>query len=330
MQFGGRTRHFLPFWCTICSDRYVLGLLKGVKIPFINNELPHQRKIPSELHMSEEEMVFVDNHLSELLAEGFIEKLDHMLPNGWVSNIFLVPKRQGGFRMILNLKELNKFVKYTKFKMDHVDKVISLLRPSDFMGSLDLTSAYGQVHLDNRHKNFFQFTWCGQIYCYVTLPQGFSDSPRMFVRITSPVMAYLRDRLIDILIYKDDTFLRAPTANILSENLKVTLDLFGKCGLVVNTQKSCIIPTQQMEFLGFLFDSVAYTIAVTDEKHGSLLKLITSVVNNPKTTMTIRHLTKIIGKIVAIFPACLQAKLHYRTLERYKTKRVLLHRSWSK
>ena len=123
--------------------------------------------------MSEEEMAFVDNHLSELLAEGFIEQLDHMLPNGWVSNIFLVPKRQGGFHMILNLKELNKFVKYTKFKMDHVDKVISLLRPSDFMGSLDLMAAYGQVHLDNRYKKIFQFTWCGQFYCYVTLPQKF-------------------------------------------------------------------------------------------------------------------------------------------------------------
>ena len=105
--------------------------------------------------MSEEEMAFVDNHLSELLADGFIEKLDHMLPNGWVSNIFLVPKCQGGFCMILNLKELNKFVKYTKFKMDHVDKVISLLRPLDFMGSLDLTAAYGQVQLDNRYKKNF-------------------------------------------------------------------------------------------------------------------------------------------------------------------------------
>ena len=67
---------------------------------------------------------------------------------------------------------------------------------------------------------------------------------------------------------------------------------------MINTQKSCIVPTQQMEFLGFLFDSVAYTITVTDEKHGSLLKLITSVVNNPTATMTIRHLAKIIGKIV--------------------------------
>ena len=287
MQFGGRTRHFLPFWHSICSDRYVLGLLKGVKIPFIDNKMPRQHKILHELNMSEEEMTLVDSHLLELLEEGFIIKLDAMIPNSWVSNIFLVPKCQGGFRMILNLKELNKFIQYTKFKMDHIDKVVNLLCLFDFMGSLNLISAYGQVNLDTKYQNFFQFTWRGVFYCYVTLPQGFSDSPRMFVRITLPLMAYLRDRLVDILIYIDDTFLRAPTSAELSMNLATTLDLFDKCGLLVNKQKSCIVPTQRMEFFGFLFDSVEYTISVTDNKHQALFNLITKIVKKLKSTMTV-------------------------------------------
>ena len=76
MKFGSRTRNFLPFWRSICSDRYVLGLLKGVKIPFIDDKWPKQHKIPCELHMSNEEKAFVDTHLLELLEEGFIVKLD--------------------------------------------------------------------------------------------------------------------------------------------------------------------------------------------------------------------------------------------------------------
>ena len=143
-------------------------------------------------------------------------------------------------------------------------------------------------------------------------------------------MVYLRDRLVDILIYIDDTFLHAPTSAELSMNLATTLDLFDKCGLLVNKQKSCIVPTQRMEFLGFLFDSVEYTISVTDDKHQALLNLITKIVKKPRSTMTVRHLAKIIGKIVAIFPACPKAKLHYRTLEHFKTKMVLVHGSWRK
>ena len=64
--------------------------------------------------------------------------------------------------MILNLKELNTHVKYTKFKMDHIDKVVSLLRLHDVMASLDLISAYGQVHLDPHHQKFSIYV-AGQI-----------------------------------------------------------------------------------------------------------------------------------------------------------------------
>ena len=100
MKFGGRTHYFLLFWCSICTDRYVLSLLKGVKIPFINDKPPIQHKIPQELKMTDEEMSFVDTHLEELLWDGFIKKLDNQIPNGLVSDIFLVPKHQGEFRMI--------------------------------------------------------------------------------------------------------------------------------------------------------------------------------------------------------------------------------------
>ena len=108
--------------------------------------------------------------------------------------------------MILNLKHLNKHVAYTKFKMDHIDKVIQLIQEGDWMSSLDLTSAYGHLWIQEKYQKFFQFTWRGQYYCYITLPQGFSDSPRMFVRCTNPIMAFLRKQLIDIVIYIDDTF----------------------------------------------------------------------------------------------------------------------------
>ena len=170
----------------------------------------------------------------------------------------------------------------------------------------------------------------GAFYCYVTLPQGFSDAPHMFVRITQPLMAQLCAQLIDILIYIDDTFLRAPSDRELLHNLKVTQELFANCGLTVNIEKSCLIPTTSMEFLGFIFDTISFTITVSSSKQSALLNLITPFVDKPNMKISIRHLAKIIGKIVSIFPACDKAKLHYRTLERYKTMKILEFSSWSK
>ena len=131
MLIGGKVRHFLPFWCTICKDKYILALLKGIHVPFVN-KAPIQKSLPHELKMSEEEMTFIDQELQHLLNMGCIKALEGKIPGGWVSNIFLVAKKNGGFRMILNLKKLNEHVVYTKFKMDHIDRVVQLLQKGDF------------------------------------------------------------------------------------------------------------------------------------------------------------------------------------------------------
>ena len=151
-QIGGRIRHFLPFWYTICKDRVVLDMLKAVKVPFINNTPPTQSTLLCELKMSVEEQNFMQAELQQLLVHRFIRKLDKMIPNGWVSNIFLVPKKDGGFRMILSLKELNKHVVYTKFKMDGIEKVIEMLRPMDYCSSLDISRAYGHLYIFLEHQ----------------------------------------------------------------------------------------------------------------------------------------------------------------------------------
>ena len=211
-------QHFLPFWYKICKDRVVLNMLKGIKVPFIDNTPPIQTTLQRELKMSIEEQTFVDQELSDILTQGFIWKLDSMILNVWVSNIFLVPKKNWGFRMILNLKELNKHVVYTKFKMDGIEKVVQMLCPMDFCSSLDISRAYCHLYIFLDHQKYFQFTWKGQFYCYCTLPQGFSDSPQIFVKCTAPIVAALHKLLVNILIYIDDTFLPAPSFKQMEKN----------------------------------------------------------------------------------------------------------------
>ena len=54
--------------------------------------------------MSREECDFMANKIKELLTDGSIKEVDKSHPKGWLSNIFLVPKSDGGFHMILNMK----------------------------------------------------------------------------------------------------------------------------------------------------------------------------------------------------------------------------------
>ena len=82
----------------------------------------------------------------------------------------------------------------------------------------------------------------------------------------APIMAQLRKALVDILIYIDDTFIRTSTEQQALDSLHYTKKIFEKCGLTINKDKSCMVPTTHMEFLRFIIDSVEYSIAVTHEK----------------------------------------------------------------
>ena len=62
-----------------------------------------------------------------------------------VSPLFVVKK--GRTRLILNLKELNGFVKYEHFKMDGIKTIINMVTRNCFMAATDLKDAYYSVAL---------------------------------------------------------------------------------------------------------------------------------------------------------------------------------------
>ena len=60
----------------------------------------------------------------------------------FLSPIFLRPKKNGEFRMILNLKKFNENVEYYHFKMDTFESAIKLITKGTFMASVVLRHAY--------------------------------------------------------------------------------------------------------------------------------------------------------------------------------------------
>ena len=200
--------------------------------------------------------------------------------------------------MILNLKVSNKFIKYRKFKMDHIEQVTQLLKLGIFMASLDIQSAFSHAYILPHHKKFLCFEWPGKYYEFKCLPQGATCSPWLFVCITTPLMKYLRRRLITIVIYIDDTLLLVDSVEQMVKNLQLTMTTFKNVGFIINTEKFHLAPSKKLEFLGFVLDSEQFTISLAQYKIESLKKLITNAIWKLGKGLTIRDLSRIIGKIV--------------------------------
>ena len=105
-RIGGKLKRHYKFWSSICKDKQILKDISGAKIPFIEGTQLVQKKcmLLRQIKMNEIVTDFVDKEIEKLLKTECITEIPEPLPNGWTSNIFLVPKKDSGYRLILNLK----------------------------------------------------------------------------------------------------------------------------------------------------------------------------------------------------------------------------------
>ena len=128
------------------------------------------------------EFAAVASEIKKLLAKGMIKKSSHE-EGEIVSPIFLREKPDGSHRLILNLKETNKFVENFHFKMETITTILSLVRPNCYMGSIDIKDAYYSVPVCEEDQKYLKFIFDGQLFQFTCLPIGLCSGPRKFTKL---------------------------------------------------------------------------------------------------------------------------------------------------
>ena len=100
-------------------DKEILRSVSGLSLDFSDNKLPHYHKGLEIRFSSKEEL---RDEIKNLLQKGVIKESQHE-EGEFISPIFLVPKYEDFFRIILNLKRLNENMPYIPFKMETDNKV---------------------------------------------------------------------------------------------------------------------------------------------------------------------------------------------------------------
>ena len=122
----------------------------------------------------------------------------------------------------------------------------------------------------------------------------------------------------------------AKTYDQMKRNIDLTLKCFKDMGFLVNFKKSNLEPSQQLEFLSFLIDTVKFTISLTSQKRTDIHDMCSRIIRHPSKKIKIRYLAKLIGKIIATFPTSEHVPLHYRVLDRFKVKCLIRNKqNWS-
>jgi hypothetical protein len=187
--------------------------------------------------MSAEMELVCDKEVIELFKEAIVEVKEGFLR--FFSSLFLMPKKAGGFRPIVNLKPLNNFIRYEDFKMEGFDTVKSLIRKGDWLVKLDLKDAY--LTLSVQPKIFTFFLERPHLSVYV-LAFGLFPAPRIFTKLMKAAVGFLRERGLRLIIYLDDLLLMNESKSALVSDSQMAVSLFESLGFIINWGKNHVTP----------------------------------------------------------------------------------------
>ena len=274
---AGAISNYLPVWEELTSDFEVLATVSGLPIEFdstpsVSGHLPARNSFSSEEH------TFIGKEINSLLRKGVIKESFHE-PGEFISPIFLTPKSDGSFRLILNLKKLNEFMPYIHFKMDTINSVLKLVTKNCYMAKIDIKDAYYSVPIHEDDKKYLKFVYNNKLYVFVCLPNGLCSGPRKFTKLLKPPLASMRLQNCLVSGYIDDLITIHRTLHGCFQNIKLCITLLDSLGFVIHPDKSEFYPSQIIEYLGFVIDSTKMIVSLTDREKTEDCRL---VYHNPK------------------------------------------------
>ena len=300
-------------WVDIGASAHVVTWLReGVSFPQVKRL---ERKFFGDNGITkEEEVEWADNEISRLCGTGALVEVRESELQA-VSPIRLAPKKgsKNRFRMIVNMRGVNRSLKPLTFKMEGLSTILQLVRPGDFLIKWDLREGYFHVGLGAQASSLCGIKWRGRYYRYKVLPFGCSLSPITFTKVVREMVKFFRAKGIRLVAYLDDFLAMFPSREeAITVRDQVILPTLLRLGFLAEDSKSVWEPCQRLEMLGLVLDSEKQLIEIPEDKLGRVEELARNLLG--KERVTARTLARIAGTVISVSRAFPYAKMCTREL----------------
>ena len=305
------TPQHLFHWCQCTQSSWVLSTLEyGYRLQFYAKP---RGIVPTVLRDAAERQS-LSGEISALLEKGAVTLLpSEEMGQGFYSTFFLIPKRDGGLRPILNLKGFNRFLKRLPFRMLSLSHLLLSVRRGDWFTTVDLRDAYFHIPIHREHRKYLRFHFQGKAYEHKVLPFGLLLAPRTFTKCMDAALAPLRRQGVRIASYLDDWLICAPSERQVRRDTEVVLAHLRRLGL--NREKSCLIPSRTVTYLGLVLDSNVMRASLTPKRLSVLREHLSRFSVMKQVTMKFGR--RLLGLLAAGTQAVPLGLLHMRPLQQW-------------
>ena len=185
-----------------------------------------------------------------MLQKNTISEIPPDTP-GFYSNVFLVRKASGGWRQVIDLKQLNAHIAAPHFHMHTHYKLSAEYRQKlgGYSFKKDLQDAYFHVLIHPDSRKYLCFAFENKVYQFRVLTFGLNTSPQIFTRLGHTVAAYLHRQGISVIQYLEDWLKHLPDCQVLLRHQSQLLQILNMVGLKLNEAKSELEPVQDIQYL---------------------------------------------------------------------------------
>ena len=208
----------------------------------------------------------------------------------------------------------NKYLHIPTFKMETAENIRDSLQ-GEWVTSLDLIDAYFHIPIHPWFKKYLHFNVGDRSCQFTALPFGIATAPHEFTMVAKEVKLMALAEGIRIHQYIDDWLMRTKTKQQCRENTHRLIHLVQSLGWIINFEKSDLIPTQEIKFLGYKFDLRVGLVFPTQKKIDRLLEKTVSMLESPQTSP--RKLMSLIGSMASMEKTIPLGRLHMRPLQWY-------------
>ena len=219
-----------------CTHLFKHGINTGDAPPVRQRYYPYSPKMLDVLHSG----------LEEWLKQGVVEPSR----SPWASPVLLIKKKDGSYRWVVDLRQVNRLTKSDAYPLPRVNSILDQLRDARFMSSIDLSSAYFQIPLEESSKEKTAFIVPGKgLYQFTRMPQGLVTSAATWQRFIDSVIG--EDLKPYVFVYLDDIILISKDFDHHMKLLEAVLSRLEAANLTVNLAK-CHFCRSELKYLGYV------------------------------------------------------------------------------
>jgi transposase InsO family protein len=214
--------------------------------------MEHTIRVTTKHPISSKPRSYCEDHVKAIQHDIELMMKDQVIRpsmSPYSSEVVMVKKKTGEYRMCIDYRELNKHTVPDKYPLPKIADLLRSVKGAKYFVALDLRSGYWQIPMEEDSIRFTAFRCPQGLYEFTVMPFGLTNAPSTFQRSMDFLLGDLKYHGASV--YLDDILIYGNTFESCVERLEVVLRRLDKAGLTINMEKCKFFP-KEIEYLGHI------------------------------------------------------------------------------